>query len=249
MKYDYRSGQVEAAINKMGGMQGFEAFLRDELIIVPKLQINADNGGVTFVPPPLPDPKLFLEDQRRFFKEVYGKHLPKVTLPERQIGFGWGILMAPFMTTQYLFDVSREHFGGAWKWTDQDLDTIIVHNDRDAKRDGAYGIWLRDRVEADEETKNQSARQIISAGMKGTTCAERLGAGLWFHWRTTRQLDIENITLCTGSRNANDNIPNVNWNTDNRKVYVNRYNPDNSNENLRTRVEVSNINLPSGDLC
>jgi hypothetical protein len=43
----------------------------------------------------------------------------------------------------------------------------------------------------------------------------------------------------TGSRNTNGNVPNVNWNPDNRKVYVNRYNPDNRNDNLRSRSEVS----------
>jgi len=41
----------------------------------------------------------------------------------------------------------------------------------------------------------------------------------------------------SGSRNPNGNVPNVNWNDD--KLNVNYYNPDNSNENLRTRAEVS----------
>lgn len=43
----------------------------------------------------------------------------------------------------------------------------------------------------------------------------------------------------TGSHNSDDNVPNVNWNPENRKVYVNWYNPDNSNDNLRSRSEVS----------
>jgi len=43
----------------------------------------------------------------------------------------------------------------------------------------------------------------------------------------------------TGSRGSNGSVPNVNWNPDNRKVYVNWYNPDNSNNNLRSRSEVS----------
>ncbi|MCX6795927.1 MAG: hypothetical protein NTW06_00315 [Candidatus Falkowbacteria bacterium] len=41
----------------------------------------------------------------------------------------------------------------------------------------------------------------------------------------------------SGSRNPNGNVPNVNWNDD--KMNVNYYNPDNSNENLRARAEVS----------
>jgi len=43
----------------------------------------------------------------------------------------------------------------------------------------------------------------------------------------------------TGSRNANGDVPNVNWNSDNRKLYVNWNHPDNRNDNLRARSEVS----------
>ena len=42
-----------------------------------------------------------------------------------------------------------------------------------------------------------------------------------------------------GSRNSDGNVPYVGWDSDNRKVYVNWYNPDNSNDNLRSRSEVS----------
>ena len=42
-----------------------------------------------------------------------------------------------------------------------------------------------------------------------------------------------------GSRNSDGNVPNVNWNTDNRKLHVNWNNPDNRNDNLRARAEVS----------
>jgi hypothetical protein len=41
----------------------------------------------------------------------------------------------------------------------------------------------------------------------------------------------------TGSRNSNDNVPNVNFNDG--KVNVNWYNPDNRNNNLRSRSEVT----------
>ena len=48
----------------------------------------------------------------------------------------------------------------------------------------------------------------------------------------------------TGSRYSDGNVPNVNWNRDNRKVYVNWYNVDNANDNLRTRAEVSSLKEP-----
>lgn len=43
----------------------------------------------------------------------------------------------------------------------------------------------------------------------------------------------------TGSRNRDGNVPNANWNSDSRRVYVNWYNPGNANSNLRSRSEVS----------
>jgi hypothetical protein len=43
----------------------------------------------------------------------------------------------------------------------------------------------------------------------------------------------------TGSRYQNGNVPNVNWNSDNGKLNVNAYNPQNANDNLRARAEVS----------
>ena len=49
------------------------------------------------------------------------------------------------------------------------------------------------------------------------------------------RMELGNIT---GSRNSDGNVPNVNFNSDNRKVYVNCYNLDNANGNLRSRSEV-----------
>ena len=40
-----------------------------------------------------------------------------------------------------------------------------------------------------------------------------------------------------GSRDNNGNVPNVKWNNGN--FHVNNYNPNNSNENVRARSEVS----------
>lgn len=41
-----------------------------------------------------------------------------------------------------------------------------------------------------------------------------------------------------GSRNRNGNVPSVKFNRNNDKVYVNRYNPDDHNDNLHSRSEV-----------
>ncbi|MEK7579833.1 MAG: hypothetical protein AAB469_01415 [Patescibacteria group bacterium] len=39
----------------------------------------------------------------------------------------------------------------------------------------------------------------------------------------------------TGSRNFDGNVPGVNWNGNNDEMKVNWYNPDNANDNLRSR--------------
>lgn len=45
----------------------------------------------------------------------------------------------------------------------------------------------------------------------------------------------------TGSRYSDGNVPNVNWN-DNDEMNVNRYNPDNRNDNLRSREKFQKRN-------
>ncbi len=40
----------------------------------------------------------------------------------------------------------------------------------------------------------------------------------------------------------------MNWNTNNRKVYIDRYNVDNANSNVRARAEVSALLPPSGGI-
>lgn len=55
-----------------------------------------------------------------------------------------------------------------------------------------------------------------------------------------------NPNNATGSRNRDGNVPNMNWNADNRKLNVNWYNPQNANDNLRARAEVSGKALFGG---
>lgn len=48
----------------------------------------------------------------------------------------------------------------------------------------------------------------------------------------------------SGSRYSDGNVPNVNWNSYNGKLNVNRYSPGNANSNLRARSEVSKKRNP-----
>ncbi|MCX6766489.1 MAG: hypothetical protein NT170_01765 [Candidatus Moranbacteria bacterium] len=118
-------------------------------------------------------------------------------------------------------------------WT---LPDEIVESERTAEN-GHYAVWVRARVEADDEFKNLSANDLKKQGHKGITLEERLVLELFYFWKSGKHLDIQNVTLCAGSRYSDGNVPNVNWNDD--KLNVNWYNTGNANDNLRSREEVS----------
>jgi hypothetical protein len=191
------------------------------------------NGGVTFAA--AIDRKLFLEDRRKFFREVYERPLPRVQLPASRIGFGWGGIMAPFMKgPQWLCDVARER-NVAWKSTGASLDAVVAHNDRDPKT-GAYAFWCRDRVEADEENADKSRVQIGAAGIKGMTVAEYIDLFIWFHWKTGRLLDRNHWTLLTGSRARGGSVPYSD--SDDGELGVYWCNPSDARHALRAREVV-----------
>ncbi|MBI4779434.1 hypothetical protein HY797_03215 [Candidatus Falkowbacteria bacterium] len=75
------------------------------------------------------------------------------------------------ITPQRLYDLCRERFN-CWKWYDDSLDSVVIKNDRDP-RAGAYVVWFRDQVEADEELKNFSAVKLKEMNIPGITLLER----------------------------------------------------------------------------
>ena len=120
-----------------------------------------------------------------------------------------------------------------------DLDKAVTENDRDPNRDGSYAIGFARKVEADEENKNLSADQLKEQNHKGITLLERLLLELGYFMATGQHLDARNITLCSGSRYSDGNVPYGHWNSGNRKVYVYWSNPVNRNVILRSRSAVS----------
>lgn len=201
-------------------------------------QVSAEglaNGGITHATPV--DVQAFLADQRQYYRDVFGKKaLPRVKLPPQRPGFSWGLIMAPFMADQWLHDCARERFG-AWKYWDESLDTAVVHNDRDPKKNGPYAFWCRDRVEADEEHKSKSFNQIIAAGIKGMTVAEYENLFIWFHWKTRGKfLDRSNWTLLTGSLCRGGSVPR--GGSRDGGLYVNWYRRDFADDSLRSREVV-----------
>lgn len=178
----------------------------------------------------------FIIDWQNFYRDVFGieTDFSNLLIPKRPEGFDRIIIMAQGMTPQRLYNKCRELFL-CWKRTDDDLDKIVT-SDRSAK-DGAYAIWVRDRVEADEELVNLSANTLKERNIAGITLEERHIYELKYFEEARKHLDIRNVTLCTGSRCSGGDVPSVSW--DNDELGVGWCDPDDAHPGLRSRQAVS----------
>jgi hypothetical protein len=168
----------------------------------------------------------------KFYQEIFGIKidLSSITLPEKQDGFERLLIMAVGLTPNRLFDKCEERFQ-SWRSTDN-LDAFI-ESARTAKR--TYAIWLRDRIEADDENQNLSANECGKLGIIGITLEERFLLELFYNWRTNKHLDVNNYTLCAGSRTSMDDVPIVHWNRSDGRMVLDRYGLGTSCESLRVR--------------
>ncbi len=121
----------------------------------------------------------------------------------------------------------------------EDLDKSVTKNDRDPARDGDYIVKFLKTIEADPELKNKSTETLLMEDVKGITLLERLLLELGYFMTTGSHLDVENVTLCSGSRRSGGHVPGVSWRTDDRGVYVLWYYVSDSSPHLRTRAIVS----------
>lgn len=173
------------------------------------------------------------------WEQFYLKHFQKVCdfsallIPDCP-GENWRLLVVIDFLLEQLYAKCKEWFK-CWRWTNDNLDKIVVRNERNAKSD-AYAIWVKNEVEADENLKNLSARSIRDKNIETETLAERFIHELKFFTETGRHLDIKNVTLCTGSRYVSGYVPSIGWSSE---VSVHWYNPSSYSDHLRSRQVVS----------
>lgn len=176
----------------------------------------------------------------RFYQEVFGLECDysELRAPASQEGFGWLVAADHRISTQQAFEKCLERFG-AWKYYSDSLDKAIPTNDR-SEKNGDYAVWFRDRVEADEEHKSKSANSIWTAALTGCTVRERLLLELFYEWKNPgKHLDLQNITICTGSRYSDGDVPDVLWSSDGRRgVVVSAVDPGSANGYWRCREVV-----------
>lgn len=121
-----------------------------------------------------------------------------------------------------------------WRYTDKNFDELVT-SDRTTKK--AYTIAFKNMQEADEEMKNLSADDIKEKGIKTITLLERIVMELEYFKATGKHLDIDNWTLCAGSRYSDGRVPCARWGDDKFDVSWTRVGyryPD-----MRARVAVS----------
>jgi hypothetical protein len=163
-----------------------------------------------------------------FYKEVFDLEadFSDLNIPDTKDIFRWLLVMMAGLTPNMLFAKCKEWFPSS-RYTD-DLDKI----ESVRKTVKTYAIWLRDRVEADEENANKSAKDCDQKGILGITLEERLLLELFYHWLTGKHLDLESSTLCSGSSDSGV-VPLVHCRHGNFEVYwCARHN---SNERLCVR--------------
>jgi len=159
-----------------------------------------------------------LASWQQFYQDLFGFEVDfsGLTVPGRKRGFDRLMEVAQGMTPQRLYDKCAEFFT-CWKEANRSLDEI-VQSERTAK-DGAYAVWFRDVVEADEDLKNLSADDLKKMDIPGITLEERLLMELKCFKETGNHLDIANITLCSGSRDSDGYVPGVCWFVDGLLVF------------------------------
>lgn len=179
-----------------------------------------------------------VKTMEKFYKKVFNEthDFSGVYIPPKPKGNWWLIIVAQGMKPQRLFEKCQEKFG-TWKWTNENLDKIVT-SDRMAD-DGHYAIWVRANVEADPHFKNLSANQLKDMNHKGITLEERLILELFYWWKTKKHLDINNWTLCSGSRYSDGRVPVVLFVQRAGGVRVDWYYPDNAHPHLHSREIVS----------
>lgn len=132
-----------------------------------------------------------------------GEHICSVRIPydsEKYIKLD----MKDTMTAASLYAECQVLFP-CWKSDYLDLNAIT------SERKGNYTVYFKNVVEADEENKNLSADDIKAKGMKTITLEERLMLEIAYFKKTGKHLDIEILTLCTGSRGRDGDVPGAFW--------------------------------------
>ncbi len=171
---------------------------------------------------------------KKFYSEALGidVDLSGLVIPTKPDGDWWLIVVMPGITYSHVIAKLRALFN-VWTYVD-DLDKVIdMTKEQRRATDASYAVWVRATMEADPENANKSANDL--AGTPQITLMERLLLeGVYFK-RTGKHLDIDNITLCAGSRRSDGYVPDTYWDADGDELCVDWYSVGYRFDDLRSR--------------
>lgn len=150
--------------------------------------------------------------ERHFPKELAAaggaKAFDTVAIPPQRPGFDQLEVVLKGLTMNAVYAEIVKQGYPCWRYVD-DLDGSIPKNDRAPTE--SYALWHRGRDEADEKLKNLSANDIASRQIKTMGVLEYEVFKLKHFEETKRHLDVVNITLLAGSRDADGGVPRARW--------------------------------------
>ncbi len=167
-------------------------------------------------------------------KTLFGLEIDTTTvpIPEPVAGLDRLIVVPKGLTLNQIIEVCCARFENIYL-AYNDLDKSVAKNDR--INNETYAIWVRDRVEADEELNNLSAEDLAKQKIPSLTLMERLLYGLKYHEEMGNHLDVEGVTLCQGSRYLDGNTPCVYSRHKSHKLCVGSYHPGRQDAGVRGR--------------
>lgn len=188
-------------------------------------------------------------EQRAYWENFYRKHFGMdadfgaVNIPEKPSDGRWRLIFIPKgLTMNQAAEAYRKILvmhdasWSLWRYTD-DLDAAIPNNIRTSVQ--SYAVWVRGEQESDHEFRGQSTREADPDQLIGVTVLERLVHGAVHFVETKQHLDHVGVTLCSGSRGTDGNVPNVHWSPGSRTVDVYWRGLDDSSRNGGVRRAVS----------
>lgn len=177
------------------------------------------------------------KEWQKFYEEEFGlkTDFSKVKIPANPSDFDRVIILPKGLSYKTILLKMTEKFSvylfeDDYNYYDANVKSVRT-NDKD------YAVRVRNRVEADTENKNLSTNDLEERKNNGITLKERFIYELKYFKETNNHLDIDNWTLCSGSRYSDGNVPKARWYSD--EFYVDWYYAGHSFGHLSSRSAVS----------
>jgi len=230
---EFTTGPLNQLIVNLGGDDGdrwdeeFKRFLRKEPC-----------WNATQVVQTAEDPKIVIDWIAVYRTLGLEAELVKSGIQIDRVSNLWEVPVVQGVTMNKVVQALRELGVKVYLYT-EDLDADVTDINHDSARDSSYLVKFKKNIEADEELANKSANDLESEKVDGITLRQRLLLELGYFLATNEHLDIDNVTLCSGSRSSDGGVPRVHWITGGREVSVDWYGPGYSDSRLRSRAVVS----------